>query len=389
MDAPRPPAPPVTRLPELDGLRGLAILLVLVFHYFAGPAQPAPGSWLALAVRPLLYAWSGVDLFFVLSGFLIGGILIDQRASGNYFRVFYFRRACRILPLYYAWLLIYFALRLMFQSAPWDTLLSHQFRDPGLTLWPYGLFLQNFSMSAAGEFGPAWLGATWSLAVEEQFYLVLPLLVRWLPPRRLPGALGLLIIAAPLARIALYQRFPGNFLPAYTLMPCRADALLLGVLCAWAVRQEGLRLWLARRTGLLYLLLLSLLAATGLMIARGYPRESFAMAAPGYSLLALLYACLLLLAVSERRGPVSALLRWTPLRRLGLLAYGIYIFHLAANVICHQLILGRWPQMKTAADLGVSVVALLVTFTVAWLSWNLFERRLVRIGQSRPYLPPA
>ena len=97
----REPAEPSPRMPELDGLRGAAILLVLIWHFWAGLAQPATGSIAALLAWPFHFAWSGVDLFFVLSGFLIGGILIDQRSATNYFRIFYFRRACRILPLYY------------------------------------------------------------------------------------------------------------------------------------------------------------------------------------------------------------------------------------------------------------------------------------------------
>src|SRR6266446_4286628 len=89
------------RVPELDGLRGIAILLVIVWHYAVELFAREPGSTAAYGLAVLRLSWSGVDLFFVLSGFLIGGILIDNRGARNYFRVFYFRRVCRIVPLYY------------------------------------------------------------------------------------------------------------------------------------------------------------------------------------------------------------------------------------------------------------------------------------------------
>ena len=92
------------RIPQLDGLRGVAIALVVVFHYVNFAVESGAPGWVKLLIRPTSLGWSGVDLFFVLSGFLIGGILLDARESRNYFRVFYRRRACRILPLYFAFL---------------------------------------------------------------------------------------------------------------------------------------------------------------------------------------------------------------------------------------------------------------------------------------------
>jgi peptidoglycan/LPS O-acetylase OafA/YrhL len=106
-DQPASPTKLGFRLPELDGLRGCAILLVVIWHYVSQPANPAPGTVLALLVQPFKIAWSGVDLFFVLSGFLIGGILLDHRSSPRYFKTFYIRRICRIFPLYYFWIALY------------------------------------------------------------------------------------------------------------------------------------------------------------------------------------------------------------------------------------------------------------------------------------------
>ena len=166
-----------TRIPALDGLRGIAILLVLIvhtisdFHFDHHPVL----TWL---VRMSRLSWSGVDLFFVLSGFLIGGILLDARDSPNYFKTFYIRRAYRILPLYFVVLILAW---LTFESGQlgwlrgaWAELFSGR-----ISWWTFFTFTQNIAMALIGPFiGRAGLSQTWSLAVEEQFYLTLPLVVR-------------------------------------------------------------------------------------------------------------------------------------------------------------------------------------------------------------------
>src|SRR4051794_27800973 len=106
------------RIAELDGLRGVAILLVVLFHYFVQHLQTQPGSLPAYAMKYLSISWIGVDIFFVLSGYLLGGILMDRRASENYFRVFYLRRALRIFPLYMLFLLLFASALLAYQAAP-------------------------------------------------------------------------------------------------------------------------------------------------------------------------------------------------------------------------------------------------------------------------------
>jgi peptidoglycan/LPS O-acetylase OafA/YrhL len=158
-----------TRLLALDGLRGLAALMIIAHHY--GPSQIVAGIGepLAYVNRALGLAWSGVTLFFVLSGFLIGGILMDNVAAPNYYRIFYLRRACRILPAYVLLLVLFGALNAAGlaahhpQAFGW---LSHQ----PLPRWSFFTFTQNFFMVRVDDFGSAALAPTWSLAVEEQFY---------------------------------------------------------------------------------------------------------------------------------------------------------------------------------------------------------------------------
>lgn len=172
-----------SRVPQLDGLRGLAILLVLIWHYVACQMDPKWGSLgletFGFRVADTLHAlismtWSGVDLFFVLSGFLLGGILMDHKTSPSFFMTFYVRRVCRLFPLYYLLLLLFGLTTLapLSQACPG---LNWLFDHP-LPMWSYATFTQNFQMAFKELIGANWLGVTWSLAVEEQFYLILPLI---------------------------------------------------------------------------------------------------------------------------------------------------------------------------------------------------------------------
>src|SRR6266436_10069272 len=159
-------APPVNlsgRVPELDGIRGIAIGMVLIAHFFLVVSRP--GSPLAYALVPLRLDWSGVDLFFVLSGFLIGGILLDARESSNYFRVFYTRRFFRILPLYLVCLLATLLLYALTQAGLGPRIAWLWTSEKPVPWFSYPLFLQNFWMAVRSTPGIFPISVTWSLAV--------------------------------------------------------------------------------------------------------------------------------------------------------------------------------------------------------------------------------
>src|ERR1700722_10786654 len=132
------------RVPELDGLRGMAILMVVVFHYLEEQGLVAGNEAAGILQRVVLIGWSGVDLFFVLSGFLIGGILMDARESPSYFRTFYARRFFRIIPIYYLWILAYVILVGVVGSFLRSHSNSGVIQGPGGFVFSYFLFLQNF-----------------------------------------------------------------------------------------------------------------------------------------------------------------------------------------------------------------------------------------------------
>jgi peptidoglycan/LPS O-acetylase OafA/YrhL len=360
------PEPARGRIPELDGVRGLAILLVLVWHYLICLVAAPPPLF-----RFLNLTWSGVDLFFVLSGFLIGGILLDHRDAANFFGVFYRRRICRILPLYYAWLLLFVILRpLVGKLTDWV------FADP-LPLWSYATFTQNFLQAKTGSWGPNWLAVTWSLAIEEQFYLLLPLVIRFTPPRRLPLVLAPFIVAAPVARYLLFDPARSG-LASYVLLICKTDALLLGVLCAWLMRLKGGEARVARAASFLRILFLS---CGGFACLTADVPETLFTRVLSDSFLAIAYAALILLVLTSPRSPLARMSRWGWLRHLGAIAYGTYIIHMAVLGIAFALARGHWPYLTDGTDLRVVLAALAVTILLAAASWRWFEKPIVAFGQ--------
>ena len=378
------------RVPELDGLRGLAILIVLFHHYVFIAVRPEDG-WLATLVRlvaPL--SWSGVDLFFVLSGYLIGGILLDQRDTEYYFRTFYIRRICRIFPFYFLWLALFFILPGVL-SPRWHQI-GALFATEGIPKWSYVCFVQNFHMAGTGMLGASWLAPTWSLAIEEQFYLLAPLTIWLIPVRKLPLVLLALTLCVPAFRVYLYLWHPGIF--EYVLLPCRADTLLMGILCACWVRNETSRRWLEKHPDRLYLALLVLLAGAGYLTAVAHAQRSFdgltsfEMVSFGYSWIALLYACLLLIVVTRKQGVFVHLTRFTPLRYLGIISYSVYLMHMAINSLVHDLILGQEPHLINLSSGMVTFLALLFTLLLATFSWHYFEKPILRWGHSFSYTTP-
>ena len=247
-----PSSPPVRalqeRVPELDGLRGTAIFMVVVFHYLEQQGTVGGGGLTPILQRLVLMGWSGVDLFFVLSGFLIGGILVDARNSPSYFKTFYTRRFFRIIPIYYLWILAYIVLISVAGAALRARSNSGVIMALGTPIYAHFFFLQNLMVLPFAGLAGAWFSHLWSLAVEEQFYLVSPLVVQLLSKRLLTIFLACVIAAAPLLRVTLLAKHTDPWL-VNVLMPCRADSLAIGMLAALFWRREGFREWLSERSG--------------------------------------------------------------------------------------------------------------------------------------------
>ena len=364
------------RLPELDGLRALAIITVLLHH--------ALSAFPASTVRRLAgFGWTGVDLFFVISGFFLGGILIDQRAADNYYRIFYLRRFLRIVPLYV----------LVITPALLITVLGLQSWFKGHSLggksspiiWLYPFFLQNFG-NAFMLSSPKYLGPSWSLAVEEQFYLLLAPLVRVFDPRRLPCLIIPVILAAPVLRGLLVLLLQADAKTAcYQLLPCRWDALFLGVLAAYAVRNPSWREWQVRRLGFLRVLWLILAAGMLLLAISGWSQYDPKIAVPGYTWIAAFFTCSLLLAHLNPAGSLRHWLSRPVLRPVALVSYGLYLLQGPTVAVIESFFHPPSESPIGWKFMGVNCLALLLDITFATLSWRFFESRLIRLGHQHRF----
>jgi peptidoglycan/LPS O-acetylase OafA/YrhL len=376
---------PKQRLSELDGLRGFALIMILVFHAVSQEGAYTPGTLLHYLQRSFAMGWTALDLFFVLSGFLIGGILMDARESPSYYKTFYARRVFRIVPVYFAWVLLYILVA-GFASGLVVQLSNSGLRPPlDFSIWSHFLFLQNsFDFHYRGLAG-AWFGHLWSLAVEEQFYLLAPLAVRVIPPRHLKWLLGGVVLAAILTRV--YLRFvvdlPVEMLTTRTVS--RMDSLAIGMLAAVLVRSEGGQRWLGQNLTALRAILAALAAGALGFFLFSFGSNTVGMQLIGFTWMAAFYAAVLLLAVVNRSGWLAGFLRTPLLLELGSVSYCVYLVHLVCNVSLHALIFRHAPRISTPAAALVTALATVLAYGVAKLSWNYFEGPLQRRGHAYKY----
>lgn len=361
------------RIVELDGVRGVAILMVLVWHYYTAQTGAAEPLTLAAAFRSVTELfWSGVDLFFVLSGFLIGGIILDHHARGGFLRVFWLRRCCRILPP--------MALLLIACWAGYHFLDHRRYAwlfDNLMPWWSYATFTQNIVMGLRGTFGAHFLDATWSLAVEEQFYIFAPLLVLLLGAKRWVQILPALILTALVLRLA----FPGFH--TYVGTPFRMDSLLSGFLVAAVFRNESAFAWLqARRTSVFVFLGIMVLATLWRAAAGGFGQFGHdAAAAFAFTWFAALYSVFLLVVLLYRGSAVTAPLRTGIVCFFGAISYGLYLFHQPISGLLHG-----WLRDGAVPQFGaVSLLALVVSVAFAWLSFRYFESPFLLLGRRHKY----
>ena len=365
------------RSPELDGLRGLAILLVMANNYYDGPTG---GGMESLLYHLSKSGWIGVDLFFVLSGFLITGILCDTREAPGYFRYFYARRVLRIFPLYYGFLLVW--TMLLAWSPVFTTAQRHGWQA---NQWWYWLYLANLHIGFASGPTPGEPTVFWSLAVEEQFYLLWPLVVAHLSRARLQAAcLGLMAIAV-LLRVTWHVAEPaiGSSETLYFLTPTRMDALATGALLAVLAREPPQWVRLARWAGPLAAGL-TILLLTWLVSTRGLRKEDPVMQTLGYTLIALAAGSWLLLGlVAPARSLLKRLYTHPVLRFFGWYSYGIYVwhelvYHLSRDIpwVIHP---PRWLGSGVPASLAVWTLLTGITTGVAVVSWHGYERHFLRL----------
>lgn len=358
-----------THVAALDGIRGLAIAAVVAFHYLTMTHHHPIGHAMWTIARA---GWLGVDLFFVLSGYLITGILFESRGSSRYFRDFYLRRTLRIFPLYYGMLALVFGVLAWLPFMQTESFAALSSRQGWL--WAYGVNVAN-----------AWSGELlfvsdrfeanhfWSLAAEEQFYLAWPAIVLVLAPRRLAMG-GLAIVIATFAAKVLAA---GS---ETTLMLLRSDGLVLGGAIAAALRVPEWRSFVVR--GAPFALAMSLSGLVLLVLLRGGLHHDDAVVGPiGPSLVAIGGGALVVVAANaEAKSLLVRGLTLRPLIELGRYSYGLYVIHWAFAPLFE-----RFVAPHIAIDSGLLIcdrlfVAALeasLALALAVLSFHLFEKRFL------------
>jgi peptidoglycan/LPS O-acetylase OafA/YrhL len=344
-------------IPQFDGLRGVSILGVFAAHSEFLSALPY--------THFLEYGRVGVDLFFVLSGFLITGILIDAKASPHYFRNFYARRALRIWPLYY--LILTFLFLVTTRS---ESFIGEQTAH----VWPYFyLYLQNLRLHLPIPYG---LQPTWSLAIEEQFYLTWPLLVLLLRKR----SLAIILVCASLFSLTL--RIFGfehgaslKFVHNFTL--CRLDAIAFGCLAAIWLRSRHCTKFLWRRYSALFLLA----GAVGVVAARTFFHQQSTVIS--YSFIAIGFTGLLGMAlISDTENTfLGRFLAAGWLRYTGKISYGLYLIHmpifLSVTAIAHNhSFISNSTVLNNLAGVAIEVLS---AFLLASFSWRFLETPILRL----------
>jgi peptidoglycan/LPS O-acetylase OafA/YrhL len=367
------------RLAELDGLRGIAIIFVLVWHFTGMLVDPGQGKIQYLTWRFLIFGRSGVDLFFVLSGFLIIGILVDNRDTSDYFKTFYVRRMLRILPPYLI-LVTGFWLCVVVSGGR----LAYYF-DRQLPLWSMLTFTQNWVMVSLHGYGSMSIGGTWSLAIEEQFYLFAPALILLLPRRLLPKTLIAIGAASIAARLVCFHLYPGNPYAPYVGTVFRLDALCAGGLIAIAYRNTAV--WAAiqaRRTillGILCALLAMIPFYTWFLRSSISPLVNYDF---GHTYLTLLYGTSLISVLIWSGSPATAWLRSNTLTGVGLISYSLYLFHPSFKglffVLAH-----RGETLQTPLDAVLLTAALISTFGFSAALYRYVELPAQKLGKRFKY----
>lgn len=245
-------------------------------------------------------------------------------------------------------------------------------------------FFQNFIFAPISLFGTYFVGPTWCLAVEEQFYLISPWLIRCLSPRRLAQVLVLCIIAAPILRALLYG-LPNGHRIVYFLMSCRVDALAMGTLVALAWKTPA-RAWIAKHCQHFKSVLAFLQIGT-LPILHWQSQPTRAQAVCQYSWMACLYACVMIVALLAPNSVVARLSRLSFLRDWGRVSYCVYLIHLAMLAFCHLVLLHSLPRISDLPGALTTVLAVALTWLVAQLSWRYFEKPLLDRGHAFTYEP--
>lgn len=357
---------------SLDGLRGLAIISVLLYHIFP-------------YVRIFQIGWIGVDLFFVISGFLITGILLDTLDHRYYWRNFIARRVLRIFPLYYLTILI-----LILACTLSPTLANSEYVDYGYFVenkfW-YFSYLMNWRITDEGSWLPTIiLNIFWSLCIEEQFYFFWPLLI-YLFKKQINVFIITTLFGVTLIRAYLVVGEVWTETAIYTNTLTRIDTILVGALLAVAIRNRSWRIFLERNAFYILIFLLSLLLLFLLFIRGLHPFNYYTMIF-GYPIIYMLFG-IIMLSVIQRGNTLSLLRKMCENKVLvffGKYSYAMYVYHWIIYKLLYDTFLDFVSQLpESLAHFVSSLVVLALVIAVSQVSWFAFEYHFLKLKRYFKY----
>jgi len=330
--------------PALDGLRGLAIVLVLICHNF-------------YYIVPFRRGWVGVDLFFVLSGFLISDVLLRKKNENHFLLKFYMRRILRIFPLYYLTLIIcFFILPRVISSIQLDLNYFHEYQQ-----W-FWLFGQNWLFAFKGNPGWTLLDHLWSLATEEQFYLIWPWIVLMVSsPKNLITLLISLLVISFFTRFLLWTMPVDHVTYDHVCKFTRLDGLCVGcILNVFKYKGD----FLLRLVDKILLFVLAVSIAILMVAGLIYPGHFPVVACCGYSLLALSFGSLLHVCLNKR-NELFQVFNTKCLKFLGKISYGLYIVHLPVQRLSEPFVKSFLTQNTGLSNLALQITQSIILTSAA------------------------
>lgn len=338
------------RIPQLDGLRGLAAATVVVAHYIGEVAH----GWVNLQV-----GWLAVNIFFVLSGFLIGGIILDDKDKPGFWRGFYLRRGARILPIYLVTVALILAMGAVYSPAIYLT------------------FTTNMASTFIGD-DLIFTDPLWTLAIEEQFYILLPVLMVLTPKRFVMPMLISLFVGALIWRIAA---MPVNKAMAMLWLPARMDLLVAGVIAAWLHRNVDVARFMQ---ALRVVPIVALFIAVGIM--KVFDSEVFMIIGTSFVAVA---AGAFILSLANGAPEFRAFLSSKLMAFFGTISFALYLLHQPINYLMHTTLFGTIPDVGSPQQWAVTFVSMGLSVLAAWVSWVVMERPILSASRRLLNTAPA
>ncbi|MEO5943126.1 MAG: acyltransferase [Ferruginibacter sp.] len=359
------------RIKQIDGFRAIAILLVIAFHYIDNQVVELNSKISVIIYKLASFGWIGVDLFFVLSGFLIGSILLINKTSPNLFKTFFIRRFLRIVPNYYL-LIILFVIILALPYFKEDNFIGGSNVIP---LWSYVVLVHNLYMATMHTMGNEVMSVTWSIGIEEQFYILFPFIIVFVKDKLLPYLLVFIILLA-----IVFRSFCNHWIPAYVLLPCRMDAISFGILVAWLNINYNISL-IVKKYYLAILTCIAIVIGACFFLYLKYQ----GMGITRNSLFAFVFSCLIIIALGKPNSYYSKILSNRLFAWIGKISYSLYLFHYLIIGIVNNIGGRFFNTHEINTRIGLAIASFFLSLLFSWIVYTFLEKPTVALGKRFNY----